>query len=243
MKRILYVMAGCLLMLGTACTKIDNYDGPNARLSGTITDKSTGDPFILDQGGISLRMWETSWSDTPAPRDIAVMADGTYNNTKLFKGTYSILPYSGAFWPTTDTIKGFDLTGNNTLDFELTPYLHVTDVSYELVGENRDQLSITCRLHAPIAEGMPNVVEIRPFLSFTKFCGAGNRIDYYFKDEYKIGLNRAWSDIGDANGMSNTFTIPNLPLDKGKVYRFRVGVQINNSFSSWNYSKIYEIAP
>ena len=244
MKKLIFGLACLLLIMGNACTPIDNYDGPNAELSGKITDKSTGKPFLLDQGGLSIRMWETSWTaTTPSPRDLVVKQDGTYAHTKLFQATYDIVPYQGAFWPVTDTIKGFQLTGAKTIDFELTPYVHIIDLQHSWV-EN-DSLQITWKLEAPITAGMPNIREMRPFLSLTKFCGNGNRIDYYYNNNFRIAGD-SWSALA-APGTPNitrTFTFERryaLPLDKGKTYNVRIGAQINNSSSSWNYSDIFTV--
>jgi hypothetical protein len=241
MKKILYGIAACLLIFGTACTKIDNYDGPDARLSGKVIDKTTGEPFITGQGEMSIRMWETSWNTKPAPQDIVVKQDGTYDNTKLFSATYSILPYSGAFWPTTDTIKDFQLSGSKSLDFELTPYLRIIDVNAELVGS---KLTLSCKLQAPVTENLPLVMEIRPFLSLTQYCGAGSRIDYYYKDSYRININKNWWDgVGDmTTGVSYaTYTLPKLPLDRGKTYYVRIGAKVRDAFEQYNYSEVIKI--
>lgn len=242
MKKILYALTGCLLLFSAACTDIDNYDGPNASLSGKIIDSTTGEPFITGQGEMSIRLWETSWGDKPSPQDLVVKQDGTYVNTKLFKATYSVLPYSGPFWPVADTIKSFKLNGSNTLDFELTPYLKIIDVKWNLDKDNKLQMS--CKLQAPITESLPTVLEVRPFLSLTQYCGAGNRIQEYFKDEYRVNINKNWWDgVGDMKtGISNeTYTVSGLQLKPGRTYYVRMGAKVKDNFEQFNYSEVIKV--
>jgi len=51
------------LLFLNACSKTDNYDGPNASMKGQVIDKVTNKPFLTGQGEFSIRLLETSWSD------------------------------------------------------------------------------------------------------------------------------------------------------------------------------------
>jgi hypothetical protein len=57
-------------------------------------------------------------------QSLAVQRDGVYNNSKLFSGTYDMIPYDGPFWPV-DTLKGVVLKSETKQDFTVTPYLQV----------------------------------------------------------------------------------------------------------------------
>jgi len=240
MKRILYSLAVSTLTLLFSCTDIDNYDAPDARMSGNLIDKTTGKNFITGQGEFSIRIWEMSWSDNPSPQDIPVKQDGTYYDDKLFSATYDMQPYGGPFWPA-ERETDLKLSGSLSKDFEVTPYLQVTDVTHELVGTN---LKLSCKLRAPITQDLPRVLEVRPFVSLTQFCGEGSRITEYSRDEYRKEINSNWWDgVGDmTTGIGyETYVLPDLALKSGSTYYVRVGARVEDTYRKYNYSEIIEI--
>ena len=133
MRKIAYILIAAAALCSASCMKIDNFDAPDAQVSGTIIDVTTGKPFLTDHGTNSIRIWEMSYSTNPTPQDLRIQEDGTYSNTKLFAGTYDMLPRNGAWWPT-DTTYNVKIGSKGTVqDFEVTPYLHVQDFSVEMV--------------------------------------------------------------------------------------------------------------
>lgn len=240
MKSILYSLSGLALVFLFSCTDIDNYDEPNAEMSGKVVDHATGGNFITGQGEFNIRIWEKSWSDNPTPQDIPVKQDGTFNDTKLFSGTYDVQPYGGPFWPV-DPQSGVKLLGSLEMNFEVTPYLQITDLTQELVGTN---LKLTCKLKAPITQNLPRVLEVRPFVSLTQFCGAGSRIDEYNDDKYRKEVNTNWWDgVGDmTTGIGyETYVLPDLPLKSGRTFYVRVGARVEDTYRQYNYSEIIKV--
>ncbi|MDR0572741.1 MAG: DUF3823 domain-containing protein [Tannerella sp.] len=248
MKRLLYsllIVASLLCM--ASCMEIDNFDAPDAHVTGRLTDKTTGQNFITDHGDTHIRIWEMSYSTNPAPQSIPVKFDGTYNNEKLFAGTYDMLPQNGPYWPA-DTIRGVRI-GRQTVtqNFEVTPYLHITDFEAVLEGA---MLTLSCRLSAPLTGKtisgeivpLPNILEIRPFLSLTRYCGAANYIGEYWTSDYRVNLRRAWGNI-DTNGdgkSDETYTIT-VPVKKGYTYNVRMGANVNYTDQKFNYSEVKRI--
>lgn len=239
-KILLYGFTGLMLSAFTACSDIDNYDGPNAAMNGTVADKTSTSNFLTGQGEFSIRIWEKSWSDNPTPQDIPVKQDGTFNDTKLFSGTYDVQPYGGPFWPI-ERQTGVKLSGTLNMNFEITPYLHIVDVTHKLEGTN---LKLTCRLQAPVTENLPRVLDIRPFVSLTQFCGDGSKIDEYAKNQYRIEVNNNWWDgVGDmATGQgTQTYTLPDLPLKSGRTFYVRIGARVDDTYKKYNYSDIIKV--
>ena len=190
MKKIIFILP--LLACMISCMEIDNFEGPEAKVSGRIIDKTTGKNMLFDNNDTKIRIWERSYSLKPEPQDLAVKADGTYKNTKLFPGTYNMLPYNGAYWPC-DTTFYVPIGRKGTVqNFEVTPYLQLLDFKYELNGL---ELTMSCRLRAPIVEEMPQVQEIRPFLSLNQHCGYANHLGYYWSDDYKVRIMKNWENI------------------------------------------------
>ena len=233
-----FLAATLVLTLLSACMEIDNFDAPAGKISGRLIDKTTGQNLLLDQAETHIRIWEYSYSLNPEPQDLAVKMDGTYKNTKLFNGTYDMQPYDGSWWPA-EIIQNVRIGKKGTVqDFEVIPYLHLEDFSLELNGL---ALTMSCRLHAPVVTGMPNVVEIRPFLSLNQYCGNTNRIDYYYSDDYKIRVQKPWSALDDGTGYSRETYSVTVPVKPGYTYWCRMGAQVKNTFTNYNYSKIVKV--
>lgn len=240
MKKIYYTIIALTILLGASCTDIDNYDGPNAGMKGKLIDKVTGKNFIAGQGEFSIRLWEMSWSDNPTPQNIPIKQDGTFSDSKLFAATYDMQPFGGPFWPVKKETD-IKLSGTLEKDFEVTPYLYVIDVTSTLEGTN---LKLTCKLKAPITENLPRVMEVKPFVSLTQYCGEGSRIEEYNKDQYRVEINKTWAEgLGDmtTGEGSEVYTLPDLPLKSGRTYYVRVGVKVEDTYRKYNYCDIIKV--
>ena len=244
MKKILYsLLTGVAAFCISSCMEIDNFDAPDAHVTGRLIDSTTGETYITDHTDTHIRIWEKSYSVNPTPQDIPVKGDGTYNNSKLFAGTYDMLPYDGPYWPA-DTAFNVPIGAKGTVqDFTITPYLKIVDFKTELDGIT---LTMSCRLQAPLTEknglALPQVLEIRPFLSLTQYCGNANKIDYYASNDFRINLRRTWDRI-DTNGdgiSDDTYTI-SVELKKGYSYNVRMGANVNDTYTKFNYSEIVRI--
>ena len=114
-------MAACSLF------QLDTYEGPDATLFGSIIDAATGE---LVQGdivnGTTIKLIEHGYAD-PTPTYLVVKNDGTYRNTMLFEGTYTIQPDKRNFLPLDP--QEIKIAGETRLDFEVTPYIRIKDVS------------------------------------------------------------------------------------------------------------------
>lgn len=129
-----YILTILSVLVFTSC-EIDNYDAPDCTIQGKILDH-LNQPFQTHQGSGIIRIREMSWAKDEntytANRTLKVQQDGTYTNTKIFNGTYRLLPYSGAFFPYDDENKDNDDAGElveikskATQDFVVTPYLTI----------------------------------------------------------------------------------------------------------------------
>jgi hypothetical protein len=240
--------------------EIDNFDAPEAHVTGRLIDRTTGKNYITDHGDTHIRIWEMSYSLNPAPQSIPVKFDGSYNNERLFAGTYDMLPEDGPYWPA-DTIRGVKIGKKTTTqDFEIIPYLHIIDFEASLT-ERADSLTMSCRLSLPrikiTEEGEDgkmleresiifpphNVLEVRPFLSLTMYCGSANCIGEYGTN-YRKNLRKDWTDAAidpDGDGISETYTIT-VPVKKGYTYNVRMGANMSDTHQKFNYSEVKRIA-
>lgn len=233
---LLSVLAG--LFFAASCIQIDNFDAPSAQIHGRLIDKTTGKNLLVDNGETHIRIWEKSYSNNPNPQNLAVKMDGTYKNTRLFEGTYNMIPYDGAFWPADTTYNVPIKKRDSEVNFEVVPYLHLVDFEYELDGT---YLTVSCKLEAPRVEDMPDVLEVRPFVNNNHFVGATNLMGYYYVEKYTAVINKPWLAIGDEDGIGyETYTFT-LPLKAGYHYWVRMGAQVRNTFRNWNYTEVIEV--
>lgn len=218
-------------VLVVSCTKPDNYPGPDSTFEGRIIDKTTGTNYITETGGAQIKLEQLSWSATPTPQYIPSKSDGTYEDSKLFSGHYRVTPTQGAFWPVTG--EELDIKGTTTKDFQVTPYLKIANLTYSLSGTT---LTMKFNLQVPITQGLPNILDIKPFVNTTAFVGNGGTISQY-TDPNVITLNSAWNDTI----AGTTYTINVTNLKTGRTFYARVGARVDDSFKQFNYSEVIKV--
>lgn len=245
MKRIVYYVA-CFMLLFTAnaCTEVDNYDAPEETIMGRIIDKKTQKPMQTEvgDGGVRLKMLEMSWSDNPTPYYTTVKQDGTYENSKIFKGNY-IIEALGAFVPTYMTNsegkvvkderwKG-DIKGKTQIDFIVEPFLNV-----EWIGEPKVNGDGTISATFKVTRGTDNVEyhkglsEVYLFLnSSSTYVGENNK-----DDRYSVRMDDATKN--NCIDQTVTLTTPQLPGQRN--YYIRVGARIDHEIDGrkrYNYNE------
>ncbi|OQP44454.1 hypothetical protein A4H97_08735 [Niastella yeongjuensis] len=228
--RTILLTAG-MLMAAASCVKKDNFDAPEASLEGNLVDQGSKNNIQTATGNVTIRLEQLSWSATPAPQDIPVKMDGSFKNSKLFKGHYRVSIKGGAFWAVPPV--EMDIDKGSKYDFNLTPYLYLNSFTHQL---DSNQLTLRFTMQAPIA-GMPAIAEIQPYVNTTSLVGPGASIRDY-SDVYKVAVNKEWADMSPAD-KSPEFVIPNLV--RGRTFYVRVGVRFNNDDKSSNLSEIIKI--
>ena len=236
-NRISVIVIGLsMLMAGSSCIKRDNYPGPNASLEGNLfLDGSNSKTNVQTcTGNFNIRLEQLDWSSTPAPQDIPVKYDGTYQNTELFSGHYRVSIFGGAFWPVVP--QEIDIRKGTRLDFQLTPYLMITNFTAGLVDTTN--LVLHYDLEAPIDGGIPTLTEEQPFVNTTRIVGPGASI-FEYSDAFKSKPNKEWTDISPADRVHREFVVPGML--RGRTFYVRVGVRFNNNDKSYNLSDIIKI--
>ena len=215
MKKYIYLLLFSLPLLAASCSK-DNYDEPQETFRGKFIDKQTGEPFqtAIGNTGIRIRMMEYSWSDNPQPYDMNVKMDGTFNNTKVFKGEYGITP-SGAFVPLEE--ERIKISGTVEKTWEVEPLLRV-----EWVGEPVVNADGTVDVKVKVSRGTDNpdyqeaLAEAWLFVSENMYVG-----DFSYSPNYSTRIS------GAAIGMvqfDQVYTIreviiPPAPIRRSRPFR------------------------
>lgn len=245
MKKRLYAIAACAIaLLAASCSKLDNYEDPKETLKGSVIDAGTGKTVQTEQGsGTRIKLLEISWSDNPTPFYIASMQDGTYNYTKLFKGTNKISA-EGPFVPlvqtdntgatVVDKSQTVEINGTKTVDFQVEPFLRI-----EWVGEPTVNSEGTITASYKITRGtndpnfQQNITDLRLFVNSNKYVGNNN-----FDDRYSTQVNFNGSDANATLGQTVIITTKGGPLPKTRQYYIRVGARIDYGLKYYNYSDV-----
>jgi hypothetical protein len=268
MKKISsYILLFALISFNSCSLfEIDNYDEPAETLQGEVVDAATGEPVLTDQGseGIRVRLTEVSWGENVTPNpDFFCMPDGTFQNTKLFKGTYNIR-IDGPFIPLVreddrgvplaDETQTIGVQGTTQVKFEVQPFLKVEWMGEPEVvnGKVRAQVRVTRAVSEEdfrdkvepmggYSSSFLNVTDIQLFVSYSSTVG------YRARDE-------RWSSQLEYSGtafnalLGETITIEsNGTIPSGRVVFIRAAARINydtpkgSGTRRWNYNEAQQL--
>jgi len=246
--------------------ELDNYDEPAETLQGEVVDAATGEPVLTDQGseGIRVRLTELSWGDNVTHNpDFYCMSDGSFQNTKLFNGTYNIR-IDGPFIPLlreddrgvplADETQTMDIEGITKVRFEVHPFLKV-----EWVGEptvSNGKITAQVRITRAVSEenfrakiepmggyssSFLNVTDIQLFVSYSSSVG------YRARDE-RWSSKKEYSGSAFNSLLGETITIEsNGTIPSGRVIFIRAAARINydtpqgSGTRRWNYNAGIEV--
>jgi hypothetical protein len=268
MKKIVFYIFLCGLFSFTSCSlfEVDNYAAPAETLQGDVVDVATGDPVLTDQGseGIRVRLTELSFGDNVTHNpDFFCMPNGSFQNTKIFKGNYNIR-LDGPFIPLVredsrgvplaDETKTMDIKGVTKVKFEVQPFLKVEWVSDPTVTNGKIVAKV--RVTRGVSESdfqskiepmggynssFLNVTDIQLFVSYSSSVGYRARDDRWSnKIEYS---GSAFSSL-----LGKTITIEsNGNIPSGRTVFVRAASRINydtpkgSGTRRWNYSEPSEV--
>jgi Protein of unknown function (DUF3823) N-terminal domain/Domain of unknown function (DUF3823_C) len=254
MKRIFYYLIASLAIATGSCSKDDNYAAPSETLKGKIIDGGTGQTVqgeVSGENGIGSRieLREISWSDNPTPMYLATMQDGTYNNTKIFAGTYKISA-DGAFVPLVqtgpnpvDNSKTVEVKGGvTTVDFTVEPFLRVEWIGEPIVNPDG---TITASFRVTRGTADPafqlDVTDINLYVNNFKFVGNNANS---FDARYSNRVTYSGADGNNLLGQTLTMTTIGGALPGKRSFYIRVGARTTypNNGRPFNYNEVKEVA-
>ncbi len=249
MKRIYFYIAFCLIgVTAGSCSKLDNYDAPEETIKGAVIDASTGKPLQGEASGevgvgTRIKLLELSWSDNPTPYYVATKQDGSFTNTKIFKGKYKISA-EGAFVslvqptaaPPVDKSQTLEIQGITEVNFSVEPLLRV-----EWVGEPVLNADGTITVKATVTRGTTNaafqgnVTDINVYINNTQYVGNNNYDNRYSR------LTAYSGTTGNAVlGTTLTFTTIGGAVPTKRDFYLRVGArtaQTVDGLRAFNYTE------
>lgn len=268
MKKISFYILTLTLFSLTSCGlfELDNYEAPGETIQGEVVNAETGEPVFTDQGseGIRVRLTEVSWGENVTPNpDFYCMPEGTFQNTKLFPGTYNVR-IDGPFIPLlreddrgvplADETQTLEISGVKKVRFEVQPFLKVEWVGQPTFvnGKIRAQVRVTRAVsdeefRAKIepmggySNSFLNVTDIQLFVSYSSSVGYRARDERWSnKIEYSGGAFNTL--LGQTITIESTGTIPS-----GRAVFVRAASRINfdtpkgSGTRRWNYNEPVQI--
>lgn len=267
MKKIVFYSLMCALLSFSSCDlfKMDNYDEPAETLEGEVVDVATGERVLTDQGseGIRVRLTELSWGDNVTHNpDFYCMPDGSFRNTKLFKGNYNIR-IDGPFIPLireasgillADETKTIDIKGTTKVKFEVQPFLKVEWVEEPTVTNGKIKAKV--RVTRGVSEedfrakiepmgsynnSFLNMTDIQLFISYSSTVGYRAR-DERWSNQIEYTGSAFNSLFGQTITIESKGTIP-----AGRTVFIRAAARINydtplgSGTRRWNYNEPMEV--
>lgn len=230
MKNIYVLM---VIIFGALCfnsCELDNYDGPNASLSGAFIDSETGELIESDLiSGTQVELIEQGF-ENPSIQRIVVQVDGTYRDDMMFAGTYSIPPIMrGNFVPpidgdslTNDTLF-IEIKGETIQNFVVQPYIRIKDASITIDGT---KITATFKLQQTVENKV-------------KAIGLFGHISPAVGEPMQVGKKtQTLNKVVDPN--TEYVLVLDVRTDKdfekGKAYHFRIGAVIDAAEAEYNYA-------
>ena len=220
-------MIGLFLLGSCELNELDNYDGPNATISGGVYDVDTGELLQQDIiNGMQIEYVEHGF-ENPQTQRMIVKNDGTYRNNLMFAGSYTIQAVRGNFVPVEP--EEITVEGNTVKNFEVQPYIRIRNA---VIEKQDNKIVATFNLSQTVtnqvsriglfAHEEPNVGEpLNQFAAVINFNAVSNDVT-----QYRIEINL------DANSGV---------LQSGKQFYFRVGALIDAPEAKYNYAPAVRI--
>lgn len=223
-KRCYIAILFCIALTVVGCAKIDNYKEPDGTLSGKIVDAETNEPIFTEQpDGTRIRLLQKDWNDNPIPQYFWVKPDGTFRNTKIFKGTYEITPVDGPFIPINE-VQTVNIGAAADLTFRVTPFLRVKLLSVTVDGTTAQ---VSYKIERPA--GSFKITDAKVFVSTTS---QATNASFDNKLSISVDLQSTADDVI----LATTYTT-SVALTSKRSFYLRVGARSEDNVSRrYNYS-------
>lgn len=216
MKKLIYTAFLFLMLFGCS---IDNYESPNAVLSGKVIDNVTNE--MVENGGANggtvIHVFE---GNSRQPIICNSFPDGHFVNAAFFSGNYKIIAI-GAFKMVSDTIH-VSVSDNKEVEIKVLP-----NVRLKASIVNREASSITVKVEyekvheSQVLNELCVVWSTYPNPNMFTFSGGGQKIEKVSSQNLSSG--------------EKIFVISGL--DQGLNYYIRAAARTNAAGNYYNYSK------
>ncbi len=213
-------MTAAFATFAAACT-LDNYDMPDASLTGRFVDEVTGENIQCDiYNGTTIQYIEDGYTELQSN---VVKADGSYSIGQMFAGKYSVFPVYTNF-EKIDTVK-INVKGHTKYDFKVEPYIRIKDVSILKSGLTKVTASFTIE-QSNLEHG---VMKVGMFLHKQPIAGAFMYLEARetVEGSQKLGT-KSYTIVMDYKESTT--------IESGNTYYVRVGALSDASNARYNYA-------
>lgn len=221
-KYILYIVA--IMASMSACNNIDNYSAPSSKLTGNIYNKNTLEliPAKAPNGAV-IQLFE---NNSIQPTNFTCKVDGSFTNSRIFKGNYRVIPRGPFITIPEDTINTI-LPLKEPLDFYVDPYLTI-DIVNTTKNSNNNTNGIEVTFVVSRSEQTNNKVNVCSVIySNTQTIDENNNVS-------KVDISLT-DEMLDQN---NVVVVNNI--DTTKPIFIRVAARITGT-NYFNYSKVLRV--
>ena len=229
MNKIKYIVILIISLSSLVSCELDEMQGPNAGLYGSIIDDVSGALIEQDiiRGGV-LELREFGYENV-SPQTMNYLVDGTFRDSKLFANTYKVFPLQTNFHPI-DTMV-VNINGQTKLDLVVSPYIRILDSN---ITKEETVITATFTLEQT---GFGNVTKVGLYAGHDSNVGEPVRL---VKAEKSIN-----APVHPLNPIE-TYTISidadkEQDLKEGTTYFFRIGALYEAPNARYNYAKAVEI--
>lgn len=209
--------------------ELDNYPVPDIVLEGKVIDASTGETIQTRQpDGIKIRLLEEGY-ENPVPYDFWTKSDGSFKNTRIFAAKYKIVAVEGPFEQSSVEELSVDLTGNQTVVFEVEPFVRLSNVEISKTGGG-----------IQASYKISQTTSTKKILKSMLIVGPSDILHQTTTNKLSSAEN-SLEDIANEDIASMSFVDEIGNLTPGKTYFARVAVLTDNTLNRYNYSPIIEI--
>ncbi|MEJ7692679.1 DUF3823 domain-containing protein [Daejeonella sp.] len=216
------IISHCILFFAF-CTVIisckkDNYDAPEATLSGRIVYK--GEPLNFEYNRVNYELYQPGFGKT-GPIGSVFTPEGGFSHV-LFDGNYKLVVPAGQgpfVWKQTSAGKpdsvAITLKGSSNLDIEVLPYFMIRTPQLSFAG---GKVTGTCKLEKIVTDANAKTIErVTLYISKLQFADSQTNV---------ATANLAGSAITDLNNVSVSVTVPALVPTQNYVFA-RIGVKFS----------------
>ncbi len=227
MKRIYqtYIALMILPLFFVSC-ELDNYDGPNASIYGSVKDVNGGALIEQDIDNGTKIIYKELGFENPAEQQMIFKVNGEYRNNMVFAARYDIY-FNETNFVKPDTLKSYEIKkGENVLNFTVQPYIRISNVS---ITKSGSEIVATFTVTPTVAS---NVKQIGLFGHIDPI--AGNQFALQKKTQ---DINAASKDTP----VTYTLKLATSGFKAGQEYYFRVGGLIDVANAKYNYAPSIKI--
>lgn len=229
-KHIIYIAVLLATIIMGGCAKKDNYPEPDKTLNGRVVDAETNEPIYTEQpDGTRIKLLQTDWNDNPIPQYFWVKPDGTFRNTKIFKGKYEVTPVDGPFVPLAQP-QTIDLNGGEAdLTFKVLPFLRIKLISVDVTGTTA---IVSYKIERPA--GSFKITDAKVFVSTTDQATNASF-------DNKLSQTNDLQGTADNIILASTYTA-SITLPAQRSFYLRVGARSEDNVSRrYNYTPAVKV--